>query len=335
MQADITFADGIVTYAFTDSRIVAGSVSVKMSTCGHSNYDFGTFNAAVLKMGIIDDDAENRDFSGGTVVLSDGNTALGTYYIDPKTVKRCRKSVTFSAYDAAVRFDVELPDNVRQTSYTALTAIQAACTACGVTLSGSLPVGSPNTTVTFTFGNAAVQTWRDVVMWACQLICANAIINRTGQLVIRKAWYTYDDTPDFTCTAADRQDIEFSDTRVYIKYLTAHSGKNVKTYTTSRVAPSQSVAGELTLTKNPLLDDKSEADCDAINSALLAQPILSRQITAKMFSDATISLGDLGMFSGGKIDVRRSVRGMVTEIEWKYHGYTRVTCTAPDMAGGT
>lgn len=341
MRADITFADGITTYAYEDDEIVANSVSVTMSTCSPNRYAFGTFNAATLKMGIIDDDGQTtqKDFSDAVVELYDDTTspetALGVYYIDHKTVKRERNTINFSAYDGAIKFDIDIPDNVRATSYTAATAIQAACTACGITLSGSVPSGSPNTSITFKLENTSIQSWRDVVMWACQLVCANAVIDRSGQLTIRKAWYVYDAQPDFTCTASGRADIQFSDSRVYIKYLSSYSGNNVKTYTTSQTAPSQSVPGELTLSKNPLMDGKTETECDTVNTAYLAQPILSRQITAKLFDDNSISLGDLGVFSGGKIDVRRSIRGVVTGITWRYHGYTTITCTAPNMAEGS
>lgn len=324
------------TVAVSDDNISANSLNVTMSTCRKNQFDFGTFNSSVLKIGIIDDTATLHDYSSGTISLTltddeENDIEIGTYYIDGTQTKRNGKVVTIVAYDAAALFDIPIPDNVRGTSYTASTLISAACTACSVTLDGTLPANSPNTAVTFTLGSKSIQTWRDAVMWACQLICANAIINRDGELEIRKAWYIYDANPDFTCTASERADVQFSDTRVYIKYMTAYAPKKVKTYTSSVTAPSQSVEGQFSLSKNPLLDDKTESDCDTINAAILAQPILQRQITAKMFSNPTISLGDLGVFSGGKIDIRRSIRGVVTGIVWRYHGYTTVSCTAPEV----
>lgn len=326
--------------SFDDETIAANSVSIKMSTCRENKFDFGTFNAAELKIGLIDDDALDHDFSGAKLQLAvseidkDGDEVqydMGEYFVDPTQTKREKNTVYLVAYDAALKFDREIPDNVRDTGYTALSVIQTACGQCGVNLSGGIPTGSPNSEVTFKLSSAAVQTWRDAVMWACQLICANAIINRDGMLEIRKAWYTYNADADFTCTAADRVDIDFSDTRVYIKHLTSYSGNSVKTYESSQEAPSQSVPGTVTLSKNPLYDGKTEEECDTINTALLSQPIVQRQIKAKMFSSAGLSLGDLGVFRGGKIDVRRAVRGWITSLTWKYHGYTSVVCTAPDV----
>lgn len=326
----------------SDDIVVANSVSITMSTCRESRFDFGTFNAAVLKMGIVDDDVLQHDFTDAVVQISETYTDeegdeiqidLGDYTVDGTTVKRERNAVMFSAYDASLAFDKDITDNDRETTYTASTAIQAACTACGVSLEGSIPSGSPNTAVSFKLSSLSIQTWRDVVMWSCQLICANAVINRAGLLEIRQAWADMSEvTPDFTCTAADRHDIKFSDKRTYLKYMTAHSGKAIKTYTSSLSAPSQAVPGQMTLSKNPLLDDTSETDCDTINAAILTKPIEQRQISAKMFSNSEISLGDIGAFIGGKIDVRRQIGGMVTGITWRYHGFTTVICSAPEAA---
>lgn len=326
----------------TDSIVVANSVSIQMSTCREKSFDFGTFNAAVLSMGVVDENALGHDFGNAVVQLEvtelDGEgdevtTLLGQYYVDPKSIERKRNTVKFKAYDAAMKFDVEIPSNVRNTSYTALTLIQAACTACGVNFESTIgiPTGSPNTAVTFNLSSAAVQTWRDAVMWACQLICANAIINRNDMLEIRTAWYEYNDPQAFTCTASDRADIEFSDSRTFLRYLNSYSGKDVKRYTSVLTTPSGALDAEMSLKKNPLLKDKSAADCDTINQALLSVPIVQRQIKAKMFDNATISLGDIGQYSGGKVDVRNSIRGKTTGITWRYRGYTTVISTAPEI----
>jgi hypothetical protein len=326
----------------SDENVVANSISIEMSTCRPNRFDFGTFNAAVLKIGVIITDAANMDFSGAVVNISDitydgedeVETLLGQYIVDGSQTRRERETVYLTAYDHAQDFDRSIPDNVRNTSYTALTAIQAACTACDITLDSTLPTGAPNTSITFTLKSAAVQTWRDIVMWACQLIGCNAVLSREGILTIRQAWYEYNATPDIICTAADRVDIKFSDTRVYVKYLTAYSGAKPKTYTSAATQPSQSKPGMMTIEKNPLLSDKTEAECDIINQALADKSFTQRRIEAKLFSNTEIALGKIGMYSGGKVDVRNSIRGMTTGVTWKYHGYTRVICTAPETVQG-
>lgn len=340
LSGEIHLADSNNTVInITDDIVIANSVSIDMSTCQKNKFDFGTFNAATLSMGIIDSEALNHDFSGALVQLSEEfydnendlvTRYLGEYHIDGTTVKRNRNQVTFKAYDNSLLFDIDIPSNVRETSYTAATLISSACTACGVTLYGSIPNNSPNTAVTFTLANTSIQTWRDAVMWACQLIAANAIIDREGNLNICRAWYVYNDNPDYTSDSSDRIDIKFSDTRIYLKYLSAYSGTKVKTYISSDSSHEGALPGEMSLMYNPLLDGKSEVDCDTINAAIISKPYMQRQMTITFFGTSEIALGDLLMLSGGKIDVRRSVRGMATYITWRYHGNTTVTCTAPD-----
>ena len=329
---------------FYDDKIVANSVSVQMSTCGKRKFDFGTFNAAVLKMGIIDSDALAHDFAdaavGLTVTEGEGQqqttTYLGTYYVDGQSVKRNKNEVTFTAYDKSLLFDIPVSDNVRATTYTALTAIQAACTAAGVTLDNTDLNDYINISVTFNLANTAIQTWRDVVIWTCQLIAGNAIMDRYANLKIIHTKMTAQ--PAATITASERQTIDFSDVRIYPKYLTSYSGKKTKTYMTTWTpqGDTQFRPGKVSIAWNPLLADKSEADCDTINAAIIDEIKLfeQRQIVAKCFSRTDIGLGDTLVFSGGKIDVRHSVRGIATDILWKYHGVTTITCTAPDMYTG-
>lgn len=345
LRAGIILKSGGTLELF-DDNIVANSVIITMSVCGKNKYDIGTFNAASLKISIIDDDALQHEFSGAAVGLTETTgegqeaetTYLGTYYIDGTTVKRNRKTVSFTAYDRSLKFDVELPDSARETSYTALTAIQAACTATGTTLFTAELTDFANTSVSFTLENAALQTWRDVVMWCCQLIAGYAIIDRYGRLKIIHARWQADDTINHVITAAQRVSIQFSDTRLYPKCMTAYAGNVVKNYKSGYVPSGdqaiQAQEGKCNLKSNPLVASMSEIDGDSINAAILGniQSFEQRQITAKLFQNSLIGLGDAIRFSGGKIDVRRSVLGMATHIEWRYHGYTIVTCTAPDPA---
>ncbi|MBP3855495.1 MAG: hypothetical protein IK990_07800 [Ruminiclostridium sp.] len=329
---------------FDDTSIVAGSVSVTMSTCRQNMFDFGTFNAAVLKMSVIDDDALDHEFSGASVMLRESDEQeqsvyLGTYYIDGTTVKRVRNTVTFSAYDRAVKFDIEISDNIRSTSYTALTAIQAACSAAGNTVLYNADLNDfPNISVTFTLENAALQTWRDVVMWCCQLCAANAIIDRMGRLKIIHARWQHEGTEDHVINAEQRISVQFSDARIYPKYMTAYSGTAVKEYVSGYTPEGdqavQSQPGTLQLDSNPLLAGKDDTECDTVNRAIIGniQSFTQRQITAKLFQNGDIGLGDAVRFLGGNVDVRRSILGMVTYIVWKYHGATTVTCTAPKPA---
>ena len=326
---------------FDDEDIVNGSVSISMSTCRPSKFEIGTFNAAMLKIGIIDDESLNHDFSGARIALQEvnGNTTtyLGSYYVDGAKTKRRKKQVMLTAQDGTAAFDTEISSTVKSTTYTPQQALTAACTACGIALYNNDLSGFPNYQITFTPSSKAIQTYRDLVMWVAQLLAANAVLNRGGALEIRHCRYIYNADPDYISDGSDRSDCTFSDTRTYVKYMTAYSAGKVKTYTASAIiTDTQAREGTLALAYNPLLEGKAEADCDTINAAILADidDFMQRRITAKMFDVPDISLGDLMRFMGGKIDVRRSILGVITSYTWKYRGISTVECAAPEALRG-
>ena len=348
LSGSIHFSETGGTLSITDDILVPNSVSVTMSTCPQNKFDVGTFNAAMLKMGVIDDEANSREYAGAvidnlqiTVTPDEGEPTtykLGKYTVDGSTVKRNGNKVTFTAQDESLKFNIEIESSAKTATYTALTALQAACTAADVYLATNALSGFVNTSVEFTLENKQIQTWRDAVMWVCTLICGNAVLDRLGALVIKPAKYAA--SADHTVEASQRADISFSDKRLFVKYLTAYSDGNVKTYMT-QYEPTQEEHrqhAELTLPYNPLLAGKSESDCDAINEAILNNlsgsgiMFLQRQITAKLFDAPQIGLGQHILFKGGKIDPhdRTGIRGFTTHIVWRYHGFTTVTCTAPD-----
>lgn len=325
----------------TDAIVVSKSVMISMSTCGKKTFTFGTFNAAMLKMAIVDDDALDHEFAGAKVELAETvtvegqpvTTDLGTYWIDGASIKRQKNMVSFRAQDATAQFNVDIDDSDRETEFTPATLYAAACTAAGVSLDSDVdPSDFPNDDITFTLKSIAIQTWRDAVMWCAQLQACNAIIDREGKLTIRPA-RPLTAAEDDDIDASERTSIQFSDTRIYIKYMDAYSAGKLKTYITPReIVDDQARKGKISLPYNPLLEDMEETDCDTINAAILSfmSSLLQRQITAELFSNSQVALGHVIRFRGGKIDVRRSVLAEVTAIDWRYHGHTTVTCTAPE-----
>lgn len=320
--------------AFTEADILANSLSVTMSTCDKGNFTFGTFRAAVLKVTfILAGDLADVDFSGARIELEKNGTGtnpLGVYWVDDSKTKRRGKLLTIEALDAASLFDVELPDSVRAQTYTAATAIAAACAAVGSNMV-QLPEGLPNQSVTFTPSSASIQTWRDLVMWVAQLLGGNAIIDRTGYLVIRPAGYFSGQQPSYTSQGDNRVDIQYADIRTWVKYLTAYSERKVKTYTGGNISEANARPGYVTLPLNPLLDGKTEAECDTINAAIRASVgSLVRDITAKCADDPSVQLGDMANFTGGRVhSTNTGALGVVTAITWRFRGITTVTCTAP------
>ena len=341
----ITLADGLTVINITDAILVNNELSLSMSTCGETAFDLGTFNASVLKISILDDASLEHRFDNAEISLTytddeENQTALGVYWVDTTKTKRVRKKVTLTALDAATKFDIELTAAARTTQYTPLTALSAACTAAGVTLYNNSLSIFPNYDVTFTTSSASIQTYRDLVMWVAQLLGANAVINRAGQLEIRRARYLIENDRiivDYTITAHERTDIQFSDIRTYIKYLSCYSGNDVQTREYSTGGWDEQIrAGMFAQRYNPLLESKTVSEWDTINAAFHGYIglLFQRQIKAKMFFNPDIQLGSALLFTGGKVDIRQNILGVVTKIEWKYHGIMTVICTAPNACKG-
>lgn len=352
IQCVITLKNG-EEMVLSDGDFVNNSLSMKMSTCSGQTFDVGSFNTGVLQVKIYDDDALLHNFDGAEIVVNlvendieEGQeaaiTALGIYIVDGSKTERQKNIISLTAQDYSVLFDVELEDNYRTISYTVYSLLRDACSICGVVMANDDNLDFwaefPNSSVSVYLSSASIQTWRDAVMWAVQLSCANAVINRSGELEMRRAKYIAEDgagstiIADYESNGDDRVDVEYSDVRIYIRYLSAYSAGTVAEYD-SEVDPSdeQARAGMLSLPDNPLLADKTKIECDTINGEWLEyiKTFAPRSIKAQMFFNPTLQLGSTVRFTGGKIDVRRSIIGVVTGITWKYHGLMTVICAAP------
>lgn len=343
----VTLTDG-TEIEVTDKIITSNSLSIRMST-SQSEFDVGSFNAAVMEITIIDDEALDHDFDGAEINLREikgkgeniTETSLGLYYVNGEKTVRNRRIVKLVAQDKTALFDVEISEADRAvTEYTPLELLNTACLAAGVMLATTDLSALPNYNAKINIKSAYIQTYRDVVMWIAQLLCSNAVINRAGELEIRRAKYISEEGTttiinDYVSDGHDRVNIQFSDTRTYIKYLTAYSGTSVKEYVTE-VTPddTQIRYGMFSLPSNPLLESKSAEECDAINKEWhdYVDTFATRYIKATMFSNTEIKLGDTVKFRGGKVDVRKSIVGVVTSINWRYRGYTTIICTAPPAA---
>ena len=327
----------------TDSNILVSSLKLTMSTCQGLTYDLGSFNAGMLNVGIFDDEALDHEFDGAKIELSaveekeeeTVTTSLGIYLVDGSKTQRKKNVVKLTAQDYSTLFDIELSTEIKEGTYTPYALAARLCSDVGVRLLNEDFTDFPNNLIRFSPSSVSVQTARDAIMWIAQLICCNAIIDRQGQLVFRPARYLEsggDIVVDYESDGSDRVSTQFSDVRTYIKYLSAYVGNAPKEYV-SDISPSDTQAREagLTLPKNPLLETLSEDEQNTINEATLEylDNFAPRAIKAQMFFNPSIKLGDTIRFSGGRIDVRRSIIGVVTYISPAYNGLMTVYCAAP------
>ena len=349
IQGKITLKNG-AEIEITEDILVRDGLSFSMSTSSSGRFDIGTFNAAELKISIYDEEAAGHEFDAAIISLSEvdesgeNSEPLGTYYVDGTKTDRRNKLVKLVAYDAATLFDIEIDEEFKVSDnalqfYTPDQLISAASAAAGVPAE-MLPANFPNVSVGgLTLLSKSIQTWRAAIMWVAQLLCANAVINRDGKLEIRRAKYLADGETiqaDHEINGDQRISIRFSDVRTYIKYLTAYE-TNQKTvnYTSGYTASdAQARPAEFTLPENPLFYTKSKDEIRQINQnwLLYIDGFKQREIKAELFGNPKIQLGDTCRFSGGTIDVRRSIVGVVTDIQIKHNGVTTIICRAPEAA---
>lgn len=110
---------------------------------------------------------------------------VGTFYIDE--IKRTKEGYNIVAYDAMCKFDKEIRKGDIATANKTLPALLIEiCSKCGVELATSDFTQFPNRTGIFTLASDSdVETYRDLISWIAQTLCAYATINREGKLEIR------------------------------------------------------------------------------------------------------------------------------------------------------
>ncbi len=339
--------DGTVL-TLDDSTIVTGSLRITHELC--DDFKVGTFNLGSMNIGFFDDNALGRDFSGAKIILTyrieteEGweSVPLGIFIADGQSVIRRRNTVTLTAYDYGILFDCTLGVTIRNMTGTVEQIITAVCERCGVEFAG-IADGLPNTSVYVTPASEQIQSCRDLVGWCAAMIGGYAVIDRTGRLGIIPARYNVEsDDPsviviDKYVTSAERDSIYSTDTRAWIAQMSAYSDGKVKIYKSNITRDDPQAARAIYyLEKNPLMENMSESLCDEINCQWLRymDGFMQRGITAELYGDPALDAGDVIRCSGGDVDQRSSVVGLVTKQEWRYRNLHTVICASAQLSDG-
>ena len=346
ISGTVTLKDGSVI-EITDRNLVSGSLKITHELC--DDYRIGTFNLGCLRIAFFDDNALLRDFSGAEVVISyhieteDGTETIpmGIYIADGSSVKRRRSTVRLTAYDYGILFDCSLSSSVRDMETTAENLIISACEKCGVTF-GGIDSSLPNRSVLLKPSSAQIHSYRDMLGWCASLLCGYAVIDRQGRLKIISSRYKVaeDETTileDKILTSVERMNIYSTDTRAWIAELSAYSGATPKIYKTHITrSDSQASRAIYSLDKNPLLENKSESECDEINKEWLyfIDGFMQRGVAAEIYGDPSLDAGDVLRCSEGGIDQRKNIVGLLTKQEWRYRNFHSLVCASAQLSDG-
>lgn len=351
ISGTLTLADG-TAISINDENLVTGSMKLEKTLCG-SEYRIGSFNLACLRFSFFIDNALGLDLTGAKTELeyelkvgddTYETVPLGVFYADPVLSVRRKNILSITAYDAGAKADIAPSQALKNMTGTAAQLIIAACSECGIStdITASSLNSLPNSNIPVTAKDKQIQSCRDIIMWCSRLLCAYAVIGRDGKLMIIPAKYAVSDTDssviiaDRTIREDERDSITVTDTRAYIKYLTAYKGSDIANYT-SVYTPTdeQASPAAYALEMNPLLCEASENVCDAVNRSWLGyiDSFKQRGVKSVTYGDPALDIGDTVMFRGGDVDQRSGIIGIVTSFEWVYRGYQSLVCAAAECVG--
>ena len=317
----ITTTAGTV-YNFDQEDMVKGSGYITSQCCGSTEIELGTVYAAEMGISLFSEinrytleDAIVELFYHLKISNSRSSTDLdpnydqsieadGIYETIPMGIfevseaNRKAKSLEIKAYDYMVRFEK---------NFTALESIGNAydfmtlcATACSVTLAQdretieAMPNGSENLSI---YTDNDIETFRDVLFYVGQVLGGFFVINRSGELELRK----YGNVSVLTVERRHRFTSSFSD---FITRYTAVSSTNLRTQVAEYYHLDPDDGLTMNLGVNPLLqfglDETRRELCENIlNDLSLVNYV---PFDSDTIGNPALDVGDILSFSGGQAD---------------------------------
>ena len=224
----ITTTAGTV-YEFDQDDMVKGSGYITSQCCGSTEIELGTVYAAEMGISLFSEINRYTLEDAKVELFYHLQVAGGSYERIPMGIfevseaNRKAKCLEIKAYDYMVRFEK---------AFTSLESIGNAydfmvlCSmACDVTLAQdratieAMPNGTENLSI---YSDNDIETFRDVLFYVGQVLGGFFVINRAGELELRK----YGNTPVLTVERKHRFTSSFSD---FITRYTAVSSTNLRT----------------------------------------------------------------------------------------------------------
>ena len=339
----ITTTAGAV-YNFDQEDMVKGSGYITSQCCGSTEIELGTVYAAEMGISIFSEinrytleDAIVELFYHLKISNSRSSTDLdpnydqsieadGIYETIPMGIfevseaNRKAKSLEIKAYDYMVRFEK---------NFTALESIGNAydfmtlcATACSVTLAQdretieAMPNGSENLSI---YTDNDIETFRDVLFYVGQVLGGFFVINRSGELELRK----YGNVSVLTVERRHRFTSSFSD---FITRYTAVSSTNLRTQVAEYYHLDPDDGLTMNLGVNPLLqfglDETRRELCENIlNDLSLVNYV---PFDSDTIGNPALDVGDILSFSGGQADSTKIA--CITSNSIKIGGRQAIKC---------
>lgn len=195
-------------YEFRQKDIVEGSSTLRYQIGSGSSMEIGGTGSTELTLGLkLEKGDSGYIFDGKTIssnslynariILSfkikiDAETdeyediPIGEFYVTE--AKRTGSTLNLTAYDKMLFFEKEVRENPFYENDSPYRILSIACRMAGVRLGTEQNEieSMPNGTSTFTVSKKAGMTYREVVSGITEILCANATIDRLGNLIVVK-----------------------------------------------------------------------------------------------------------------------------------------------------
>lgn len=329
----------------TGKNIIANSAKILRQCSEKNEIQIGQVYIGQLNITITNTSVPWRQLKGKEIVLYEGlwidrseeleegywdDVELGHFFISdaPSSVM----GYECTCYDAMSKFDKNLglfnPTGNFSTLYE---LINLACSHCRVTLGmtqseiNSMPNG--NETLLVYGEDNDMETYQDLISWCAQTMGANALINRSGQLVFKK--YDAISSVVETFTARDRVG-NSGKCSSFETFYTGISMVNIEEGTTSYYGLNPDNGSVMNLGSNPLLqpyEGQTEQQLETKRRRILTA-ISNVNYTPfdniRLNRPCVYDLMDVVELTGGILGDSVDIYGCITKYEWSLLGGMKI-----------
>lgn len=302
----ITTKGGAV-YEFDQDDMVKGSGYITSQCCGSTEIELGTVYAAEMGISLFSD-IDRYTLEDAIVTLSYHLQVAGGSYeevpmgiFEVSEANRKAKCLEIKAYDYMVRFEKAF--NGFEAIGNAFDFMNLCASACKVELAQTradieaMPNGMENLSI---YTDNDIETFRDVLFYVGQVLGGFFVINRSGQLELKK----YGNQPVLTVERKHRFTSSFSD---FITRYTAVSSTNLRTQVAEYYALNPDDGLTMNLGVNPLLQFGLDETREQLVRNILADLSVVNYVPfdSDTIGNPALDVGDILSFSGGQADATK------------------------------
>lgn len=323
-----------------------GDVSVETRAMSADDAtDIGACCTAVLEMTIIDDNPQHLYADAEidlvcSLILENGEkepVPMGTFYVGANTATRTGRLFELTAYDAMIKLQYLLTDNMRA-ALKGLTGYQAAA----YLFEGEMAqdeetvTAFPNGDLALDFSSEQIEIARDAIMWIGHLMGCFTRIDRLGRLEfvqLQPHSFEVTDTgffvnPERSISPNQRFKTKFGDKRTQIFTLVMRDKNNKPV--AYRGTPSGTVNNthiSYETEQNPLVIKQTSRSIEDVLKNIVHESLhrmIIQTFRSEIANDPALDAGDYVMIENGGDNDSGDFISMITHNIWRYRGHHEI-----------